>query len=86
MELLLIFAAMLTAVTGAFTGARGPEARLAHAEAASPVEAAAAVAEVAVRKVATSIPENAALATDVPALRGFILSAAFPLYADRLIE
>jgi hypothetical protein len=86
MELLLIFAAMLSAVTGAFTGARGPEARLAHAQAASPAGAAVAIVEVATEKIATTIPANAALSLEVPALPGFVLAVAFPRYADRLIE
>ena len=86
MELLLILAAMLSAVTGAFTGARGPEARVAEPQAA----VGAAVAVVAVEQQAARVlpvrPANIAPTTEVPALRAFALVAAVPIYADRLIE
>ena len=86
MELLLILAAMLSAVTGAFTGARGPEARVAEPQAA----VGAAVAVVAVEQQAARVlpvrPASIVLTTEVPALRVFALVAAMPIYADRLIE
>ena len=84
MELLLILAAMMSAVTGAFTGARAAEAR----EPQAAVGAAVAVAVVE-QRAARSMPErpaNTVLTAEVPALPGFSLIAAVPLYGDRLIE
>lgn len=83
MEFLLILSAMLSAVTGAISGARAPEARLHHAES---VQTVAPVKREAERSVAAVIPMAAPVVAIVhDALPAFAL-AAIPLYADRLIE
>lgn len=85
MEFLLILSAMLSAVTGAFSGVRAPEARPHHAAA---VQAEAPclkqVQNVARREApaAAAMPRIAAIF----APPSFALTAAIPLYADRLIE
>lgn len=86
MELLLTLFAMLGAVTGVFSGVRGPEAQVHQAEAAATVEAIAAVAEAAVEPIVAVIPANDGFSMEVVPLPAFALSAAIPLYADRLIE
>jgi hypothetical protein len=87
MEFLLVLSALLSAVTGAFTGARPPEARPHHAAAAQSVAAAEPAATVAVpaARVAVAAPPfpertiaDARAAAPPP--------ASAPLYADRLIE
>ncbi len=86
MEFLLILSAMLSAVTGAFTGARAPEARL-HQQAAQIVVVAEPSAETAVvaERIVAALPALGALAAP-PALRPFALAAPAPLFAVRLIE
>ncbi len=86
MELLLILSAMLSAVTGAFTGVRGLDARIPQAEAAVGAQAAATVVERRAAPKAADRPADAPPATEAPVLPGFALVAAIPLYADRLIE
>jgi len=86
MELLLILSAMLSAVTGAFTGARGPEARLPQAEAAVGAQVAAAVVEQRAAPATTDRPADAPPPIEFPALRDFGLAAAIPVYTDRLRE
>ena len=86
MELLLILSALLSAVTGVFSGVRGEEARFAQAEAAVGAQVAASVEQQQVAPAAADRPADAAPSADVPALPGFALAAAIPLYADRLIE
>ena len=87
MEFLLVLSALLSAVTGAFTGARPHEARLHHAASAQSVAVAAPAAKVAVpaARIAVAPPlvpaETIADALPVAAPRAFA-----PLYADRLIE
>jgi hypothetical protein len=88
MEFLLILSAMLSAVTGAFTGTRAPDARPHHQAAA------AGVAEVAQQVAVAPAPALPSEARPVPRSRGSAAlsasavapPAAFPLYADRLIE
>ena len=86
MEFLLILSAMLSAVTGAFTGARAPEARL-HHQAAQIVAVAEPSAETAVvaERVAAVSPAIGALAAP-PALRAFAIAAPAALLTVRLIE
>jgi hypothetical protein len=87
MEFLLVLSALLSAVTGAFTGARPHEARLHHAATAQSVAAAEPAAKVAVpaARIAAPAPRIAAptIADAEPVLAP---PAAVPLYADRLIE
>jgi hypothetical protein len=89
MEFLLILSAVLSAITGAFSGVRAPEVRLHHAatataQAATPVLPCARVAAPAARPApARSI---FALLAEVRPLPLFALTSAVPLYADRLIE
>jgi len=86
MELLLILSAMLSAVTGAFTGVPGLDARIPQAEAAVGAQAVAAVVERRAAPLAADRPADAPPATELPALPGFALAALNPLYAVRLIE
>jgi hypothetical protein len=86
MELLLILSAMLSAVTGACSGTRGPEARIHEAETTVGARLVVAVAEEKAARAASSVPENAAPSTQVRPLRTLVLADSIPLYADRLIE
>jgi hypothetical protein len=86
MELLLILSAMLSAITGAFSGVREPEARLPQAEAAVGSQLAVAVAEQVAVQALPLRPVAASVSTDVPPLPRFALAISVPLYADRLIE
>jgi hypothetical protein len=85
MELLLILSAMLSAITGAFSGARAPDARPLHAAAA---RAAAPCPDRLVRAVRreAAIPDQGRRIAAVFAAPAFELPAAIPLYVDRLIE
>ena len=87
MEFLLILSALLSAVTGAFGGARAPEARLHHETQAEAVQAAApaALAVAPVSDLRAELPAPPPRAVHA-ALRLFSLAAPIPLYADRLIE
>ena len=86
MELLLILSAMLSAVTGAFSGVREPEARVHQAEAAVGAQVVAVAAEEVAGQSVLSRPADAPPTVEVLALPLFALAAAIPLYADRLIE
>ncbi len=86
MELLLILSAMLSAVTGAFSGVSGPDAGVPQAEAAVGAQAAAAVIEQQVAPAVADRPAGTVSTIELPELPGFALAAAIPLYADRLIE
>ena len=85
MELLLILSAMLSAVTGAFSGARGAELRPLHA---AQVQAEAHCAEAAAEAVRLprALPAEAPRIAAIFAPAAFDLAASIPLYADRLIE
>jgi hypothetical protein len=87
MEFLLVLSALLSAVTGVFTGVRPDEARLHHAAPTQSVPAAAQSATVAVpatRPVA-ALPGHSL--RSVPDARPAAPPpASVPLYADRLIE
>lgn len=87
MEFLLVLSALLSAVTGAFTGARPHEARLHHAATAQSVAVAEPSVKVAVpaARIAVTpppVPARTIVETRPPAAP----PAAVPLYADRLIE
>lgn len=86
MEWLLIFSAMLSALTGAFTGAREPEARLQRAEAAVAAEAAVVAVEAQARPPALAAPGLRLPDALVLPLPAFALVVAAPLEAVRLIE
>ena len=86
MELLLILSAMLSVVTGAFSGVRGPEARLPQAEAAVGAQVVVSAVEQQAPRLLPIRPAMAAQTREVLPLPGFGLAAAIPLYADRLIE
>jgi hypothetical protein len=83
MEFLLILSAMLSAVTGAISGARAPEARLHQAEA---VQTVAPVRQEAERSVAAVSPTAAPVRPQVHDALPAFAPAAIPLYANRLIE
>jgi hypothetical protein len=85
MEFLLILSAMLSAITGAISGVRAPEARLHHAAALQAEAPCAKVAPQAVRLAAPAPSEGPRIAA-IFAPRAFDLEAAIPLYAVRLIE
>ena len=86
MELLLILSAMLSAVTGAFSGTRGPDGRIPAAVARMGASLAVSVAEELAEPSAAAIPQDVAPGTEAPPLRDFALPDSIPLYADRLIE
>jgi hypothetical protein len=85
MEFLLILSAMLSAITGAISGARAPEPRLHHAAAIQAEAPCAKAAQQAVR-LEPPVPGEAPRIAAIFAPRAFGLKAAIPLYADRLIE
>lgn len=85
MEFLLILSAMLSAITGAFSGVRAPDARPLHAAAARAEEPCPDRLVRAVRREA-AIPDQGRRVAAVFAAPAFALHAAIPLYADRLIE
>ena len=86
MELLLILAAMLSAVTGAFTGARADEARVGEPQAAVGAAVAVAAVEQQAARVLPVRPTNLFQTSEVPAVPALVLIAALPLATDRLIE
>jgi len=87
MEFLLVLSALLSAVTGAFTGARPHEARLHHAATAQSVAVAEPSAKVAVPAARIAVaPAPAPARTIADARPAAAPPAAVPLYADRLIE
>ena len=86
MELLLIFSAMLSALTGAFTGGREPEARVQQTEAAAAAEAVVVAVRAQAPKVAIA-PPAATLPTIVAPLSvRLAVAAAPPLAFVRLNE
>ena len=85
MELLLILSAMLSAVTGAFTGVRGEEARVHQPQAAVAAEAASAVVRVK-SPLAPAVRPLLAAAPELVPPPAFAPVAAAALDAVRLIE
>jgi len=85
MEFLLILSAMLSAVTGAFAGARAPEARLHHAAAVQAEAPCLEQVQLVARREAPAAAELPRIAA-IFAPPAFDLAASIPLYADRLIE
>ena len=86
MEFLLILSAMLSAVTGAFSGTRGPEGRIHEAETTIGARLVVAAAEEVAVEVGLPLSRDVPLSTEVLPLRAFALADPIPLYADRLIE
>jgi hypothetical protein len=87
MEFLLVLSALLSAVTGAFTGAGPHEARLHHAASAQSVAVAEPSAQVAVPAARIAVAEPATSEGTIADARPVTPPpAAVPLYADRLIE
>ena len=86
MELLLILSAVLSVVTGAFSGVRGPEARIHQAEATVGAQVVVSTVEEQATSLVFARPEELGFTVEVLPLGLFRLAAAFPLYADRLIE
>lgn len=86
MELLLILSAMLSAVTGAFSGVRGPEAGLHQAEAAVGAQLAVSAIERQAPQPRPMRPADAPLSTEVEPLPDLAVAPAAPLYVDRPIE
>ena len=86
MELLLILSAMLSAVTGAFSGVGGPEARLHQAEASIGTQIAVRAVEKQVAEARPARPAAAPPSTEVPPLPAFAIAPAAPLYVDRPLE
>jgi len=86
MELLLILSAMLSAVTGAFTGVRGPEGRIDPAQAAVGAHVVVSAVEQQAPAAKAERPAPSPIATEVASPPSFAVAPAAPLYADRLIE
>ena len=86
MELLLILSAMLSVVTGAFAGVRGPEARVHQAEAAVGAQVAVAAVEQQAPLAPALRPPSTELTREVLPLPRFAIAAAIPRVTDRLIE
>ena len=89
LEFLLILSALLSAVTGAFTGTRAPEPRPHHAVASLETAEAAAPRAVAPARIAAifrSAVRYAGLPKMLPAGTAFALAHPAPLETIRLIE
>ncbi|MGZ8281419.1 MAG: hypothetical protein ACXWUN_00540 [Allosphingosinicella sp.] len=86
MEFLLILSAMLSAFTGAFSGVREPEARLAQTEASVGARLAPSAVVAQAPRTLAILPANVAPPAVIQPLVVRAVVSAVPLYADRLIE
>ena len=86
MEFLLILSALLSAVTGAITGVRGPEAGMHQTEAAARLQQAPLIAERQVAVSAALPPDDATPSTEAALPRDFALAQPIPAYRDRPLE
>ena len=86
MEFLLILSALLSAVTGAITGVRGPEAGMHQTETAARLQQAPLIAEQQVAVPAEIHPDDAAPSTQAPPVRDFALVQPIPAFRDRPLE
>ena len=85
MNFLLILSAMLSAVTGAISGVRAPDARP-HHMAMARAETACPDRMVRAARIAVPAWNVAPRAASLLAATDFDLRASIPAYADRLIE
>jgi hypothetical protein len=87
MELLLTLFALLSAATGALTGARAPQAEVHQTiQAERPVVAAPRAVRMAQAVLVPTPAQPSAAAMPEPSRAPQVLAAAIPLYVDRLIE
>jgi hypothetical protein len=88
LEFLLILSALLSAVTGAFTGARAPEARLHHAAAAQETAVAAAPRKAGPARIVAvgKGPGHVSTQLALPEWTAFALKLPAPLDTVRLLE
>ena len=85
MNFLLILSAMISAVTGAFSGVRAPEARP-HHMAMAQAETACPDRMVREARMEAPVSQVAPRIAAIFAATAFDLRASIPIYADRLIE
>lgn len=86
MEWLLIFSALLSAVTGAISGGRAVEPGYQQAEAAVGAQLAVAAATQQAMRPDAVVPANVAPEAAPGFPPAIVLPASIPLYADRRLE